>query len=292
VVPATIAAIELLIESLETPPPAPPDWPVIRPWFAALRDRFATLTGVSGPPTAHPAECRVLKVVSSYRPPPPSYWREVRLDLQCDPRLLSRRHADAEYLIHRLPSELLDLCAEAGSLLPFSPEVPDRPVLFSPSHGEPPPVVNPDPVARWMRFVFNTKGVADRQLFRSENHPAEVYGHANLPGGILVASVRAIELAGLLPNPSAVAANAAPTSRPATKKTKGKGIEAQMLKLLHDKPHEVVGWSASQWAFALGCAASTVKETDTWKDKLMAAKALDPAERVARKGLKRSQKAK
>jgi hypothetical protein len=74
------------------------------------------------------------------------------------------------------------------------------------------------------------------------------------------------------------------------KKTKGKNIEAKMLKLLADKPHEVVCWSAAQWATALDCAESSVKETRTWAETLRRAKALDQAERINQKKPRRGRR--
>lgn len=196
---ASAAAIDLLIETLETPPLPPHDLSAFRARVADLRERFVALAGGSGGrPTVRPADCRVLKVASSYRPPPASYWRAVSLDARSEAPLLARRHAEAEYLIHCLPQSALDLCAEAGAALP---PLPDGPVLFPPPGNEPPPVLTSDPVARWMRFVFNTDGVADKRTFHTAGRPTEVYGYAALPDGLFAASVRAIEQAGLLPPP-------------------------------------------------------------------------------------------
>lgn len=64
-----------------------------------------------------------------------------------------------------------------------------------------------------------------------------------------------------------------------SKKTKGKNIEARMLKLFMDEPHEVASWSLRQWALALDCAESTVCGTGVWKNKLTAVKALHRVDR-------------
>jgi hypothetical protein len=49
------------------------------------------------------------------------------------------------------------------------------------------------------------------------------------------------------------------------KETKGKHIDARILKLLSDRP-ESVSWSGQQIADALGCGKSTVMESATWKN--------------------------
>lgn len=74
------------------------------------------------------------------------------------------------------------------------------------------------------------------------------------------------------------------------KKTKGKNVEGAMLKILAERPHEVVGWSAAKWATALDCAGSTVKETKTWKHTLKGMKALVRAERGGQQPPKRGRK--
>jgi hypothetical protein len=53
---------------------------------------------------------------------------------------------------------------------------------------------------------------------------------------------------------------------------KGKHIDAQMLKVLAEKP-ESYGWSARQWADELKCSDGTVKATNTWKERLKAVRA-------------------
>jgi len=67
--------------------------------------------------------------------------------------------------------------------------------------------------------------------------------------------------------------------------TKGKRINERILGMLQQKT-ESLGWSAQQWADALGCSKSTIVETHTWKTTLSAAKARDKAERELRQGRK------
>lgn len=276
---ASAAAIDLLIETLEAPPPSPTDLSAARSQMADLRERFVALAGGSGgTPAMRPEDCRVLKVASSYHPPPPSYWGEVKLDPVSEAPLLARRHMEAEYLIHRLPPAALDLCAEAGAALPPQPE---GPVLFAPLGGEPPPVLTADPVARWMRFVFNADGLADKRLFHTTGRPAEVYGYATLPDGLFAASVRAIEQSGLLPvRPSSPSSIEKSPAGPPERKTKGKDINGRMLKMLQDRFEEVAGWDSNQWANELGCDSSMVRATKTWKEDLKRARQAARRERA------------
>lgn len=62
-----------------------------------------------------------------------------------------------------------------------------------------------------------------------------------------------IPLAGRLVSPPGVPAGSKTAGHEGTadaklKKTKGRNINAEMLKLLADKSHEVIGWTARQWA--------------------------------------------
>jgi hypothetical protein len=74
---------------------------------------------------------------------------------------------------------------------------------------------------------------------------------------------------------------AVPSATNAEKKTKGKNIDARMLKVLADNK-ESYGWSAAQWADHLKCAESTVKDTPTWKGQLAAFRANAKADRATR----------
>lgn len=57
------------------------------------------------------------------------------------------------------------------------------------------------------------------------------------------------------------------------KKTKGKNIDARMLKVMAENP-ECLDWSSRQWAAELSCAESTVREGRTWKVLLPNARAM------------------
>ncbi len=82
--------------------------------------------------------------------------------------------------------------------------------------------LDPNPVAKWVRFVFNSlrgndpsgeevcfnyESAVDRVLNPSE----DIYGYATLKNGFFAASAKAIELAGLLPTP--VASSSGPALR-------------------------------------------------------------------------------
>ncbi len=223
---ATEAAVELLIERLEQPPPTAPNLSVVGEQFEGLHARFAALSewerrsprptaGRPEPPVHlrwYP-EFRVLKVANAFRMPPAHQWCEFPMELDFDRLLLAHHHADAEYLISRhLPAEFLTLAEQAGNALP--PFTTDAPVLFSrlvQSGGVltvPAAALNPDPVARWVRFVFYmhrandpTGGAGVRFLDPPTPTPfPDLYGYATLPTGLFEASARAIEFANLLPN--------------------------------------------------------------------------------------------
>ena len=81
-----------------------------------------------------------------------------------------------------------------------------------------------------------------------------------------------------------------PADTQPSKKSKGKNIDARMLKALADN-REAFGWSARQWAQHFDCAESTVKETKTWKEHLKACRAEQAAEhtrKMDRSGLVRT----
>lgn len=220
---ATTAAVELLVEWLERPTPPPPDSAEVRRRFAALHAQFmdyAELDRRFPRPAADlpphmdwGGRCLLVKVANSFHTPPAREWCGFPMDLAFERMLLSRHHADAEYLIHRnMPSEFPRSCEEAGATLP--PALPDRPVMFrrqlapgAHTLAPGPAALNPDPTARWVRFVFNalreldpTGGLVEVR-FIGPPGVSEVYGSAALPGGFFVASARAIEVAGLLPSP-------------------------------------------------------------------------------------------
>lgn len=79
---------------------------------------------------------------------------------------------------------------------------------------------------------------------------------------------------------------------PVTCNTKGKNIDARMLKVFAERP-ESHGWTARQWAEHLGCAHSTIVGTNTWNDRLKAIRAMnaaDAAKRMEKKPARRGGK--
>ncbi len=86
------------------------------------------------------------------------------------------------------------------------------------------------------------------------------------------------------------AAVAAPAPQPADAglKTKGKNIDARMLKTLADEP-ESTGWSSEDWADRLKCTSGTVRQTNTWKKHLPALRAREALTRGELKRLDRKQ---
>ncbi len=71
------------------------------------------------------------------------------------------------------------------------------------------------------------------------------------------------------PRQNEVTAPAPPPASKGASKTKGKNIDAQMLKLLEDH-HNCYGWSAQDFADRLGCAKSTVLATKAWNNIILA----------------------
>jgi len=65
------------------------------------------------------------------------------------------------------------------------------------------------------------------------------------------------------------------------KKTRGKNIDAKMLKVMAENA-ESHGWSARQWAEHLKCSDGTVKGTKTWKERLKAARATAAADAASK----------
>jgi hypothetical protein len=252
---ATAAAVELLIEWLERPPAPHPDWSDVRERFRRLHAGFTTLAERDRrwprPPAGQPEppahlrpwpEARLVKVASSFRMPPAREWCDFPMEFEFQSMPLARHHADAEYLFSRhLSGDFLALAEQAGAALP--PTAPDAPVLFTrptPEEQLPPDIIagwsvgcsglDPNPVARWVRFVFNslraTDPGGDSVAVQFLDPPPDrrnpfpvLYGYAALPNGFFAASARAIERAGLLPaqpvlTPSDVGSDAGETPQP------------------------------------------------------------------------------
>ena len=71
-------------------------------------------------------------------------------------------------------------------------------------------------------------------------------------------------------------------TRPAAKaKVKGKHINERMLAMLQQNP-DSVNWSSKRWSEALDCSKSTIAGTLTWKNIILAMRALEKAERQQR----------
>jgi hypothetical protein len=188
-------------------------------------------------------EIQVVKVADSFRTPPAGDWNDFSEGTAYEEVWLSRLHADAEYFLYRgLASDFEQLCREAGNALPDRVEA-DRPVMFH-RRAEPrpgivevrqvrgrssvgiefhppdptPPIpprgtaLNPDPVARWVRFVCNALRAHDPQeeyvRFHYPDTPApthpvrDLFGYVTFPVGFFAASARAIEVAGLVAEPA------------------------------------------------------------------------------------------
>ena len=63
------------------------------------------------------------------------------------------------------------------------------------------------------------------------------------------------------------------------KKTKGKNIDAQMIRVLQENA-ESASWSARQWAVHLKCSKGTITECKTWTNLLRKSRALAAAEKL------------
>ncbi|MBM3982938.1 MAG: hypothetical protein FJ304_22235 [Planctomycetes bacterium] len=75
--------------------------------------------------------------------------------------------------------------------------------------------------------------------------------------------------------------NPNPTRPASGKKTKGKNINARMLEVLSNE-RAAFAWTAAQWAARLGCAESTVKESETWRKQLRKLRETRAAEQIHR----------
>ena len=227
---SSIRAIDRLISQLEMLSITPPviDWPTVRTRFAELHHDFMLFAEVEQGWLLHRAgetepdvpfrfywEGRLVKVASSFHMPPAHEWCGFPMPFADAPLLLSKHQADAEYFFHRgMPKEFRTLCEAAGNALPSS--VPDLPVMFHRPifpNGQiclPAPALDPDPAAKWVRFVCNSLLANDPSGEEVSVHfqdlPAgapevfpDIFGFATFRIGFFAASARAIELAGLRP---------------------------------------------------------------------------------------------
>ena len=203
------AAIERLRDLLAPPAPAPAaDFAGLHAHFSAVSRTFPS----SGALRA--TRPRVVKFGGTFDIPPTVEWCDFPLRIDCDKLLLSRNHADAEYLVYRSAVDGYgELWADAGRALAGVAD--DGPVMFTcETHFESPAYraawhrmpayLNPDPAARWARFVFRALR-GDGVAVRWGNPPAgpadfdrPLYGDAVLAADFAAASAMAIERAGLL----------------------------------------------------------------------------------------------
>jgi hypothetical protein len=66
------------------------------------------------------------------------------------------------------------------------------------------------------------------------------------------------------------------------KGAKGKLVNERMLATIKKDPGSI-SWSAQEWADHLKCGKATVVESQTWKDTVRAARAIEKAERITRR---------
>ncbi len=225
---STVQAIQWMIAELENAilEPAPTDGMAVRRQFAELHQHFSHLARLArgfGNP-----EWQLVKLATSFRMPAARTWCDFPMDQRYETVRLSQQHADAEYLLVRpMQDEIQALLEEAGNALP--PKMFDGPVMFrrnlewfvlsSGAH------LDPNPVAKWVRFVFNSlRGndpSGDEVCFnymsvvgRAENPFEDIYGYATLKNGFFAASAKAIELARLLPVGTSITTATPITSSP------------------------------------------------------------------------------
>ena len=212
---STEAAIHCLLAHLAEPAPQA-EAEAVYATFTGLRARFAVLARCrhswqGGQSLAAP---RLVKFASTFTTGPTGEWCDFPMQTAFARLLLARCHADAEYLFHRgTPTEEADLWAEAGAALPAS--IGDGASMFSTAElnedggysfglGCGTPYLNPDPAARWVRFVFNVLNDT-RVDVRWRDKPTgrvqfiePLYGDAVLNCDFAAASALAIQRAGLV----------------------------------------------------------------------------------------------
>jgi len=212
---STEAAIHCLLAHLADPAP-PAETDVVYATFTGLRARFAALARCRHPRQGgqSPAPPRLVKFASTFTTGPTAEWCDFPMRTAFERLPLARHHADIEYLFHRdTMTEEAELWAEAGAALPAS--IGDGALMFSTAElnefggyslgfdcGT--PYLNPDPAARWVRFVFNRLR-RDRVSIRWHDKPTggagfaePLYGDAVLDCDFSAASAVAIQRAGLV----------------------------------------------------------------------------------------------
>jgi hypothetical protein len=213
-------SLEFLVERLENPFPhfQTADRDRLLSQFASLHRQFTEESQRLGSSVNSAdfqvPQSRVLKTSNSFTTPPATEWSG--LDLRGEIQMIwLGRWNDLECWIGRhLPPEFSQLAMHAGQLLP---EFPDQPLMFTRdlagegelSHpvGCSRFVLNPAPVARWIRFVFGClmmrKAAELTVTFHStKSDPRfayDLYGEALTNLDFFAASALAIELSGLKP---------------------------------------------------------------------------------------------
>jgi hypothetical protein len=156
-------------------------------------------------------DCKLMKLADSFASPPATEWADLKIG-GCIERFVTLSRFDDQHEIVQIRGAATDwvceLAERAGAALPAS--IPDQPIMFDNFRRDqlgsligmsgPRPVMNRDPLARWLGFVF--------AMLKDHNHEAlQVkwgtdqgplsYGLATLDRDVCTASALAIELAGL-----------------------------------------------------------------------------------------------
>jgi len=149
-------------------------------------------------------ECKLLKLANSFDTPPASAWASLQVG-GCVERFvtLSRLNDMQEIVQIRGPATewFCEVAGRAGNALPDC--IPDSPILFDDSQrgfGGPRPVMNRNPLARWVGFVFATikRYQPEALCVRWETNIGPMaHGLATLERDLFGASVLAIDLARL-----------------------------------------------------------------------------------------------
>jgi hypothetical protein len=202
------AALGVIIDVLERPlqtvlSPAPGAQAVSvgqRRAFDQLRAEF--LAGMQMP--MQPLECKLLKLADSFNTPPAREWASLEVGGCAERNLtLSRLNDMQEIAQIRGPATdwFCEVAERAGNALPAC--IPDSPILFDDiqrGFGGPRPVMNREPLERWVGFVFATLKRYGHEALRvwwGTNLGPLSYGLATINRDLFAASVLAIDLAGL-----------------------------------------------------------------------------------------------
>jgi hypothetical protein len=207
------AAIDVVIDALQSCQPTAMVAPSLSPEQQGLfRRLLADFEFGARAALPHKVECKLLKLANWYETPPATDWAELEVG-GCTERFLtlSKLNDQCEICQVRGPATdwLCDLAGQAGEALPVQ-NFPDVPILFDNKRPNqegiligmsgPRPVMNRNPVGRWVGFVF--------ALLKQLGHEALTirwmtgmgplgHGLATLDRDLFAASALAIDLAGL-----------------------------------------------------------------------------------------------